>query len=123
MNDTTKDNRGRAVVLPNGKRRIDFIRDSYYTNGKHTDKCMERSDIKKAINDMLEKAGKVDEQITYQIVFAATKTPEGVDPRIAAAAAAKVREANKAEKAATKEREKVAAAKAKTDKAAEDAKE
>lgn len=65
---------GRAVVLPNGQRRIDYIRDEYYKNGKS------RSDIKKAINEMLPEG----EEIAYQIVFAATKTEE--DPRNAAKA-------------------------------------
>ena len=82
---------GRAVTLPNGVRRIDFIRDAYYNDGKS------RGDIRKEINEMLEKAGRTDEQIPYQIVFAATKDKE-VDPRIAAAAAKKDREAVKAKK-------------------------
>ncbi len=64
---------GRAVTLPNGVRRIDFIRDAYYKNGKS------RSDIRKEINEMLEKANRGEEVIPYQIVFASTKT-EG-DPR------------------------------------------
>lgn len=59
---------GRAVVLPNGQRRIDYIRDQYY--GKN----QSRSDIKNAINEMLKKAGKEDAVIPYQIVFSATKT-------------------------------------------------
>jgi hypothetical protein len=70
---------GRAVTLPNGVRRIDFIRDAYYKDGKS------RSDIRKEINEMLEGANRGDEAIPYQIVFASTKTEE--DPRIAAAAA------------------------------------
>lgn len=69
---------GRAVLLPNGERRIDYIRDQYYKNGKS------RSEIRKDINEMLEKANRGDEQIPYQIVFAATKTEE--DPRNAAKA-------------------------------------
>ncbi len=71
---------GRAVVLPNGQKRIDFIRDAYYNDGKS------RGDIRKEINDQLEKAGREDDVIPYQIVFAATKDKE-TDPRIAAAAA------------------------------------
>ncbi len=71
---------GRAVTLPNGSRRIDYIRDAYYKGGKT------RSEIKLAINEMLDKAGRKNEQIPYQIVFAATKTKE--DPRIAAKIAA-----------------------------------
>lgn len=62
---------GRAVTLPNGERRIDFIRDAYYKNGKT------RSDIKKEVNAMYKEGD--DGIIPYQIVFAATKT-EG-DPR------------------------------------------
>lgn len=69
---------GRAVTLPNGVRRIDFIRDAYYNDGKS------RSDIRKEINAMLEKAGREGEVIPYQIVFASTKTEE--DPRLAAKA-------------------------------------
>ena len=91
---------GRAVSLPNGVRRIDYIRDAYYNKktGTHGDNETSRSDIKAAINEMLEKAGRTEEQIPYQIVFAATKTPE--DPRVAAAAAAKVRADAKAVKVA-----------------------
>ena len=73
---------GSAVVLPNGQRRIDFIRDRYYKNGKHTDAEPKRGAIKTEINDMLEKAGRKDEAIPYQIVFAATK-PD-IDPRTVA---------------------------------------
>ena len=66
---------GRAVVLPNGERRIDFIRRRFYDDGAS------RSDIKNEINTMLEEAGQKDEQIPYQIVFGATKNKE-VDPRV-----------------------------------------
>ncbi len=70
---------GRAVVLPNGQRRIDYIRDEYY--GKGTT----RSDIKNNINEMLKGAGQEDNVIPYQIVFSATKTGElgkaATDPR------------------------------------------
>lgn len=62
---------GRAVTLPNGVRRIDFIRDAYYKDGKT------RSDIRKEINAMYDEGA--EGQVPYQIVFAATKT-EG-DPR------------------------------------------
>ena len=72
---------GRAVTLPNGVRRIDFIRDAYYKDGKS------RSDIRKEINEMLEKANRGEEVIPYQIVFASTKTEE--DPRNAAKVADK----------------------------------
>lgn len=84
--DTKKEGQGRAVVLPNGQKRIDYIRDAYYnkTTGLHVkDEQKSRSEIKNAINAMLEKAGKKDAIIPYQIVFAATKTPE--DPRKTAA--------------------------------------
>lgn len=68
---------GRAVVLPGGQKRIDFIRDEYY--GKGTS----RSDIRKAVNAMYEEGS--DGVIPYQIVFAATKTGEvgnkATDPR------------------------------------------
>lgn len=61
---------GRAIVLPNGEKRIDFIRDRYYKDGKS------RSEIKNEINEMLENAGQADQQIPYQIVFSATKEGE-----------------------------------------------
>lgn len=64
---------GAAVVLPNGQRRIDYIRDQYYKEGK------KRGEIKTAINEMLEAAGQGDKKIAYQIVFAATKAE--TDPR------------------------------------------
>jgi len=69
---------GRAVTLPNGQRRIDFIRDRYYNDG------VKRGDIRKEVNAMYKEGD--DGQIPYQIVFAATKT-EG-DPRLVAAAKA-----------------------------------
>lgn len=79
----TKTGQGSAVVLPNGVRRIDYIRDQYYTNGVHTEgKDSTRGEIRKSINEMLEKAGRKDEQIPYQIVFAACK--KDVDPRTVA---------------------------------------
>lgn len=64
---------GRAVVLPNGEKRVDYIRRRYY------DDKTTRSDIRKEINEMLEKAERGSEVIPYQIVFAATK--EKTDPR------------------------------------------
>lgn len=67
---TESKGQGRAVTLPNGERRIDYIRNAYYNDGTT------RSDIKKAINEMLKEAGLEDSQIPYQIVFAATKTGE-----------------------------------------------
>jgi len=106
---------GRVVTLPNGQKRIDFIRDNYYNKktGKHDDTCMSRSEIKNAINEQLPEG----EQIPYQIVFAATKTEE--DPRIAAAARAEERAKAKAEREAAKAAEKEAA---KSEKAAKPAK-
>jgi len=104
---------GRAVTLPNGVRRIDYIRDEYYDSktGTHTDKQPTRGAIKTAINEMLVADGKTDEQIPYQIVFAATKTVE--DPRVAAAAAAKVAAEAKAAKKVEDDKAAAAAAKAK----------
>ena len=98
---------GRVVTLPNGQKRIDFIRDNYYNKktGKHDDTCMSRSEIKNAINEQLPEG----EQIPYQIVFAATKTEE--DPRIAAALRAEERAKAKAEREAAKAAEKEAKAK------------
>ncbi len=57
---------GRAVVLPDGTRRVDYIRDQYYN------KAVTRSDIRKALNEMY-KGQKDAQDIPYQIVFAATK--------------------------------------------------
>ena len=71
---------GRAVILPNGQRRIDYIRDRYYTDG------VKRGDIRKEVNAMYME-GEPGE-IPYQIVFAATKG-KGGDPRIEAANKAK----------------------------------
>ncbi len=56
---------GRAVILPTGQKRIDFIRDRYYNDN------VSRSDIRKEVNAMY-KEGDVG-IIPYQIVFAATK--------------------------------------------------
>ncbi len=95
---------GRAVILPNGKRRIDYIRDEYYGGKDGAPSGKKRGEIKTAINEMLEKAGRKDEQIQYQIVFAASKLE--VDPRIAAKAAAKVKADKKAEKEAAEAKEK-----------------
>ncbi len=104
---------GKVVTLPNGARRIDYIRDSFYNakTGLHGEKEASRSDIKKAINTMLEEAGRKGEQIPYQIVFAATKTDE--DPRIAARAREVVRSEKRAEREAAAEAEKKAKAEAK----------
>ena len=64
--------RGRAVMLPNGQKRIDYIRDRFYKEN------VSRSDIRKEINQIMADAG-IDDKIQYQIVFAATKDP--ADPR------------------------------------------
>ncbi len=59
---------GRAIILPNGKRRVDYIRAQYY------DKGIERSAIRKALNAMyVDDKGEQTQDIPYQIVFAATK--------------------------------------------------
>ena len=111
MNDTVE-GQGKAVVLPNGVRRIDFIRDAYYTDGVHTEGTdSTRSEIKKAINTMLEEA-KTGLEIPYQIVFAATR--DDVDPRIAA-------EKRSAERAEAKAEREKAKAEAKAEKDAEKA--
>ncbi len=89
---------GRAVILPNGEKRIEYIRDAYYSkkDGTHDDeKQQTRSAIKNAINTMLKDSGSANE-IPYQIVFSATKLP--VDPRIAAKARAKEAAEKKAAK-------------------------
>ncbi len=133
MNDTVE-GQGKAVVLPDGSRRIDFIRDNYYgADGTHGEDQMSRSDIKKAINTQLEKAGLEGQAIPYQIVFAATKNkgPDGndLDPRIAAkvrqeaqAEAKAKRETEKAEAKAEKAKEQEAKKKAAVEKAAKVAK-
>jgi len=87
---------GRAVILPNGERRIDYIRDQYYDakTGLHGEGQKSRSEIKNDINKMLEGAGRGNEEIPYQIVFSATKD-KLKDPRVTAkeaAAAAAVKE-------------------------------
>jgi len=72
---------GRAVLLPDGTRRIDYIHKRYYDDGA------KRGDIMREINKMLEDAGRGDEKIAYQIVYAGTKKGQA-DPRKKAAAAA-----------------------------------
>ena len=57
---------GRAIVLPNGEKRADYIRRRYAEGTP-------RGDIMREINKMLEDAGRGEEKIPYQIVFAATK--------------------------------------------------
>jgi hypothetical protein len=82
--DGGKGGGGAAIVLPNGERRIDFIRDHYYgANGKEK---LSRSQIKDAINKMYADAGQEDTKIAYQIVFSATKSK--TDPRVKAPEAA-----------------------------------
>lgn len=120
MPEDKTEGQGKAVGLPNGERRIDFIRNQYYKDGKHDDeKQPKRGAIKVMINDMLKEAGREGEQIPYQIVFAATKTD--VDPRIASAEATEKRLEAKAarEKEKAKEKVEVLAKKAKEKEAKE----
>lgn len=58
---------GNAIILPNGEKRIDYIRRRYYQDN------IERGEIRKEINQMYVDAGKPEGQIAYQIVFAASK--------------------------------------------------
>ena len=58
-------------MLPNGARRIDYIRDRYYRDG------MARPAIRAEVNQMLVDAGQA--RIAYQVVFAATSGES--DPR------------------------------------------
>ncbi len=58
---------GNVVILPNGQRRIDFIKNQYYEKGAT------RSQIRDAINKMYEDAKQPGKKIAYQIVFAGTK--------------------------------------------------
>ncbi len=78
---------GRAVMLPDGTRRVDYIRSQYY------DKGVTRSEIRKALCELTK------QDIPYQIVFAATKVKP--DDYKAALKAKKV-EAEEAKKAAAK---------------------
>ena len=64
--------RGRPVTLPNGRRRVDYIRDRYYRDGAS------RSAIRAEIDAMLAEAG-ADERIRRQVVYGATSAP--TDPR------------------------------------------
>ncbi len=119
----TNEAQGRVVTLPNGQRRIDFIRNNYYGLTKDAKKDMlgNRPAIKKAINEMLGKDE--SKHIPYQIVFAATKLTkekfleERKDKEGKAAEKAKAKVAKEAEKkaAATKKaaEKKAADAKAK----------
>jgi hypothetical protein len=81
-----KGGQGSAVTLPNGVRRIDFIRDNYYSTDEKNPLRGNRSAIKNAINEQLKAAGREGEVIAYQIVFQATKSK--TDPRKKEAAAA-----------------------------------
>jgi len=60
--------RGRAVILPNGELRAEFIRRRYYDESKT------RSEIVKELKEM-------DHEVPYQVVFAATKTKEKPVPK------------------------------------------
>ncbi len=75
---------GRAVVLPNKEKRIDYIRNAYYDpkTGLHGEDQKSRVEIKNALNEMLKKAGPEHGEIVYQIVFSATKDDK--DPRVTA---------------------------------------
>ena len=62
--------RGRpGLVLPNGERRIDYMRRRVIDEGAT------RGEVVEEVNDMYEEAG-LDDFITYQIVFSATKGHE-----------------------------------------------
>lgn len=69
----TTTGQGRAVVLPNGERRVDYIHRRYY------DDKIGRGDIVKEINRIYELADDKETKVQYQIVYAATKSKE--DPR------------------------------------------
>jgi len=81
---------GRAVMLKNGQKRSDFIRDKYYKEG------VERGKIRLMLKD------EMDHDVPYQIVFASTKTGErgkkDTDPRVAQAARAEERAKAKAQR-------------------------
>ncbi len=113
---------GKTVMLPNGEKRSDYIRDEYYGSGENKGN---RGAIKRAVNAMLEKAGREDEQIPYQIVFAATKNADE-DPRVGQATRkaerADAKAAKDAEKAEAKEKAAAVKKKAADDKAKADAK-
>ncbi len=100
--DTEETPNKREVVLPDGTRRIDFIRDNYYGTGELAGN---RGGIKDAINEQLEAAGRGKEEIPYQIVFSATKSKD-TDPRIAQEEAATQRAEEKKAKDEIKAQEK-----------------
>ena len=64
--------RGRPVTLPNGQRRVDYIRDRYYRDGAS------RSGIRAEINAMLAEAGEGGD-VRRQVVYGATSAQ--TDPR------------------------------------------
>lgn len=70
-----KSEKGRAIILPNGEKRVDYIRTRYYDDG------IKRGAIRTEVNEMLTAAGLEDDHIPYQIVFAATKTEEKPVPK------------------------------------------
>lgn len=86
--------KGRAVILPNGEKRVDFIRNRYYNaDGVHDEEtknaagdgnCLKRGPIRLLINAMYKNE---DDHIMYQIVFAATKTDQRPVPKEKAAPA------------------------------------
>lgn len=104
------------VVLPNGDKRIEYIRNQFYGTGELKGN---RSGIRLAINKMYEDAGDESGQIPYQIVFSATKDQE-TDPRIAAAKRKTDATTKKVEKDAAEKQAKDAAQATATAKAGED---
>ncbi len=67
---TTESRRGRAVILSNGQKRAEYIRNRYY------DDKVSRSDIVKELKE------KFNHEVPYQIVFQATKEKEKPVPKV-----------------------------------------
>lgn len=110
-NEEKQENIGEhTILLPNGQKRIDYIRDRYYNDGAT------RGEIKTEINTMLAEAGREGEQIPYQIVYSATPKHATEDPRIATEARRKKAAEEKAKKEAAEKE--AAAAKKEADEAA-----
>lgn len=63
---------GRAIILPNGERRIDYIKRRFFEDG------VKRGDIARELTEM------TGATVPYQIVFAATKKPKAVEGEAAA---------------------------------------
>lgn len=104
----------KRIMLPNNRYRTDFIRDQYYgESAVSVGSCdpelkANRSAILKAVNALLKADGQ--DEVPYQIIYAASKKNDILDPRHASVEKAAVR----AEAKATADAEK---AKAKADKA------